>query len=138
MQLSARNQLNGTIKDVTEGAVNGIVTLEMPCGQIVSATISMSAIKELNLFPGKKAVAVIKATDVMVGLGPLKLSARNQLDVEITAVTEGAVNGIVSMTMACGQKLSATISIAAINELELAANAKAKAVIKSTSVMIGV
>ncbi len=68
MKLSARNQLKGVVKSINEGAVNGIVTLEIGGGQTISATISMAAIKELDLKPGKEAYAVIKATSVMVGV----------------------------------------------------------------------
>ncbi len=68
MKLSARNQLKGVVKSINEGAVNGIVTIEIGGGQTISATISMAAIKELDLKPGKEAYAVIKATSVMVGV----------------------------------------------------------------------
>ncbi len=67
MKLSARNQLPGTVTKVTEGAVNGIVTIDVN-GLPITATISMAAIKELALEPGKKAYAIIKATNVMVGI----------------------------------------------------------------------
>ena len=53
MKLSARNQFAGTVAKVTEGAVNGIVSLDVN-GPAVSACITMSSIKELGLVPGKK------------------------------------------------------------------------------------
>lgn len=57
----------------------------------MSATISMNAIRELGLAPGKKAYAVIKATEVMVGRGEhLPLSARNQFSGKIVGVEKGA------------------------------------------------
>ena len=68
MKLSARNQLKGTITSIEEGAVNGIVKIDIGGGNIISSTISMSAIRELNLAVGKTAYAVIKATSVMVGV----------------------------------------------------------------------
>ena len=68
MKLSARNQLKGTIVDIQEGAVNGIVKLDIGGGNIISSTISMNAIKELGLKPGAEAYAVIKATSVMIGV----------------------------------------------------------------------
>jgi len=67
MKLSARNQLKGTVTKVTEGAVNGMVELDIG-GNKVSATISMASIKDLGLEPGKKACAIIKATDVIIGV----------------------------------------------------------------------
>ena len=68
MKLSARNQFKGKIIDIEEGAVNGIVKIDIGGGNIVSSTISMNAIRELNLEVGKEAYAVIKATSVMVGI----------------------------------------------------------------------
>ncbi len=68
MKISARNQLKGTVTEIQEGAVNGIVKLDIGGGNVISATISMSAIKELDLKPGKEAYAIVKATSVMVGV----------------------------------------------------------------------
>lgn len=67
MKLSARNQLKGTVTEIKEGAVNGIVKIDIG-GPIVSATISLDAIRELGLRAGSPAYAVIKATSVMVGI----------------------------------------------------------------------
>ncbi len=68
MKLSARNQLKGKVVDVKEGAVNGIVTLELPCGQRVVSSITLESIKNLGLKPGVEAVAIIKATSVMMAV----------------------------------------------------------------------
>ncbi len=68
MKLSARNQFKGKIIDIQEGAVNGIVKIDIGSGNVMSATISMNAIKELALAVGKEAYAVVKATSVMVGV----------------------------------------------------------------------
>lgn len=63
MKLSARNQLKGKIVEINEGAVNGIVKLDIGGGNIISSTI-----RELELAVGKEAYAVIKATSVMIGV----------------------------------------------------------------------
>ena len=68
MKLSARNQFKGKVIDIQEGAVNGIVKIDIGGGNVMSATISMNAIKELDLTVGKEAYAVVKATSVMVGI----------------------------------------------------------------------
>lgn len=68
MKISARNQFKGTIVEINEGAVNGIVKIDIGGGNVVSSTISMSAIKELGLAVGGTAYAVIKATSVMVAI----------------------------------------------------------------------
>lgn len=68
MKLSARNQFKGTIVDIQEGAVNGIVKIDIGGGNVMVSTISMNSIKELGLEVGKSAYAVVKATSVMVGV----------------------------------------------------------------------
>lgn len=68
MKISARNQFKGTILSIDAGAVNGIVRIDIGGGNVVSATISMNAIKELGLEAGKEAYAVVKATSVMVAV----------------------------------------------------------------------
>lgn len=136
MKLSARNQFAGTVSAVKEGAVNGIVTIDVK-GTSVTATISMAAIKELGLEASKAAVAIVKATEVMVGVGSLTLSARNQFPGKVVSVTKGAVNDIVKIDTAIGT-VTATISDSAVSDLGLAEGKDAVAVIKATSVMVGV
>ena len=67
MKISARNQLQGTVKDVHKGATTAHVEIEVG-GAVLTASITNEAIEELKLAKGKKAYAVIKASDVMVGI----------------------------------------------------------------------
>jgi molybdopterin-binding protein len=67
MQLSARNQLAGTVVSVNHGAAIANVELDIS-GQRVVASITTEAANELGLEPGKEVVAVIKASDVMVAV----------------------------------------------------------------------
>ena len=67
MKISARNQLKGTVVDIKEGAVNGVVTIDVNGNKLV-ADITMDSIKNLGLEIGKEAYAVIKATSVMVAV----------------------------------------------------------------------
>lgn len=68
MKLSARNQLKGTIVSIEEGAVNAIVKVDIGSGNIVTSSITMNAVRELDLKVGKTAYAVIKASAVMIGV----------------------------------------------------------------------
>ena len=67
MKISARNQLKGTVIDIKEGAVNGVVTIDVDGNKLV-ADITMDSIKNLGLEIGKEAYAVIKASSVMVAV----------------------------------------------------------------------
>lgn len=140
MRISARNQLKGTIVKVVEGAVNGVVTISLG-NEEIKANITRESIKELGLTEGKTAYAVIKATNVMFASGTERIaniSARNQLAGTIVKVTEGAVNGHVSLEMADGNVVSGSITNEAIESLGLKVGDPALAVIKATDVMVGI
>lgn len=68
----------------------------------------------------------------------MKLSARNQLKGTVTAINEGAVSTIVTIDIGGGNVITATISKDSVTELGLAVGKEAYAVIKATSVMVGV
>jgi molybdopterin-binding protein len=68
MKLSARNQLAGTIKDVRPGATTTHVTIEVTSTVLITASITNESAQELGLKPGVKATAVIKSSDVIVGV----------------------------------------------------------------------
>lgn len=67
MKISACNMLKGTVSSIQEGAVNGVVTIDLHDTK-VKADITMEAIRDLGLKVGGQAVAIVKSTDVMVGV----------------------------------------------------------------------
>ena len=137
MRLSARNQLRGKIVSVQQGIVNALVTLDAN-GVLVSANITKASAQELGLEPGKDAIAVIKSTEVMIGLEKVRLSVRNQFAGKITSIELGAVNSIVRVAIEGGNTITAVISIASVKELGLKEGQDVYVVIKATSVMVGV
>ncbi len=66
MQISARNQIHVTITEIEEGAVNSVLILETAQGLKLNASITNDAVKELGLTKGEKAIAIIKASEVMI------------------------------------------------------------------------
>ena len=67
MKISARNILKGTIVEITKGATTSHVRLDVN-GSIVTASITNESVDELGLAKGKAAYAVIKSSDVMIGI----------------------------------------------------------------------
>lgn len=67
MRLSARNQLKGTVKSVTKGQTTAHVEIEVG-GAVLTASITNEAVDALGLKVGQSAYAVIKASDVMIGV----------------------------------------------------------------------
>ena len=68
----------------------------------------------------------------------MKLSARNQLKGEVVSIKEGAVNAIVGIRITGGEVITATISMESVKNLGLSVGKEAYAVIKATSVMVGI
>jgi molybdopterin-binding protein len=68
MKISARNVLKGKVKQVTPGAVNTEVILELPGGAVVTSIITKESAQKLGLAAGKEAYAIIKASNVMIGV----------------------------------------------------------------------
>jgi molybdopterin-binding protein len=67
LRLSARNQFAGTVTEIRPGVTTTHVRIEIAPGLVVTAAITNEAAEELGLTVGGRAVAVIKASDVMVG-----------------------------------------------------------------------
>jgi molybdopterin-binding protein len=67
-KLSARNQLKGKVVEVKKGATTSHVRIDIGHGVVITASITNDAVAELNLKSGDEAWAVIKASDVMVGV----------------------------------------------------------------------
>jgi molybdate transport system regulatory protein len=68
MRISARNRLCGTVKSISEGVVNSKVVIELRDAPTVTAVITKEAVADLGLAEGAEAFALIKASDVMVGV----------------------------------------------------------------------
>ena len=66
MPISARNQFPGTVRSVRHGAVMSEVVIDIGGGMEIVSLISTSSAKRLRLRKGSAAVAVIKATEVIV------------------------------------------------------------------------
>jgi len=66
VKLSARNQFPATVRSVTDGAVMSEVTVEIEGGHELVAAITAESARRLGLAPGKRVVAVIKATEVIL------------------------------------------------------------------------
>jgi molybdopterin-binding protein len=66
MKLSARNVLKGRVVKVVRGQTTAHVKIDVGGGSVVTASITVEAVDELNLREGDAAYAVIKASDVIV------------------------------------------------------------------------
>lgn len=68
MKVSARNLLKCKVVKVEPGAVNSVVTLQLPDGQEIVSVITCSSVERLGLKEGSEAFAMIKASSVMIAV----------------------------------------------------------------------
>jgi molybdopterin-binding protein len=68
VKISARNILKGKIKTVKIGAVNDEIVVELPGGSEIVSIITKSSAESLGLAPGKEVYAIIKASNIMIGV----------------------------------------------------------------------
>lgn len=68
MKLSARNQLPGTVRTVTQGAVMAEIVVTIDGGHEIVSAITMESARRLGLEPGRKVTAIIKSTEVLLAV----------------------------------------------------------------------
>ena len=138
MKLSTRNQLKGTVSSISAGAVNAEVVISLAGGAEIVSIVTNEAIKALELEVGKTAHALIKSSSVIIGVGSIKLSARNVLTGKISSVLEGSVNDEVSISLGSGYTVTAVITKSSVASLDLEVGKEASAIIKASAVILAV
>ena len=68
MKLSARNVLKGKVKSIKVGAVNSEVVVQLPGGIEIISIITKTSVDNLSLKEGKDVYAIVKATNVILGV----------------------------------------------------------------------
>lgn len=68
MRLSMRDQLTGTIESVTKGEAMAVVRITLTGGQTITSAITADAADDLGLAPGMPVTALVKATEVALGI----------------------------------------------------------------------
>ena len=136
--ISARNQLPATVKNVKKGAVNDEITLELAGGATLTAIITSESTQNLGLAASKEAVAVIKASSVLVSTDEaLRLSARNQLAGTVSRIETGAVNSEVDVKVG-GNTFVTIITKHSAEEMKLAVGQAVNVIVKASHVLVGV
>lgn len=68
MKVSAKNQLEGVIKEIKRGEVNCELMIDIGANRLICSIITLAAAKDLQLQVGSKVTALIKANDVLLGI----------------------------------------------------------------------
>ena len=140
MKTTARNQFPGTITELSAGPVTTEVTITLSGGQEITATLTSHAARRMNLAVGKEAIALIKASAVVLvtDFAGYTLSARNQLAGTISRLERGAVSSLVGVTLPGGAVVTSTVTNDAVDALALAVGQPATAVFKAYAVLVAV
>lgn len=138
LKTSARNQFFGRVRRVRRGTVNAEVELSSG-GTVIVASVTTEAVDELGLARGVEAVALVKASWVMLAAGarPPAVSARNRLRGVVERVIEGPVSCEVVLRLPGGRLLIAVVTRESAEQLGLRPGAPAWALFKASSVILG-
>ncbi len=112
LRTSARNALRGIVTATTEGAVNAEVNLRIADGAVLKVTLTSRSLRELGLFPGRPAIALIKAP--MVALMPAaepaaEPSAANRIEGLVIGVVADETSTEISLDIGEGKTLCAIL-----------------------------
>jgi molybdate transport system regulatory protein len=138
MKTTARNQFAGNVSALDIGPVSAQVTIALKSGDEITATLTSVAAKRLKLAKGKEALALIKASAVVLvsDFAGWQLSARNQLAGTVSRVERGAVSSLVVLTLPGGGTITASVTNEGVEALGLAVGLPATAVFKAYAVLV--
>ena len=137
MQLSTRNQLDGTVTDVRLGTIMAEVTVDIG-GQIVVAEVTRGGVERLGLEPRDDVTVLIKATEVMLGKGSAafeNLTIRNQIPGKVTQVVVGSVMAEVTVAVA-DEHVVAAVTRTSVDRLGFSEGEDVVVLVKATDVTL--
>lgn len=139
MKISTRNQLKGIVSRIQEGAINSEVEISLSDSVKITSVVTNGAVDSLGLSVGKPAYALVKSSNVIIGVDELpKISARNIFSGKIVGIQEGAINDEIDLVIENEVVITAIITKTSTKNLGLSVGGKAYAIVKASSVIIGV
>lgn len=140
MKISARNQIVGKVVEIKNGPVNSEVVISTANGDKIVSVITHDAVDTLGLKLGAEAVCIFKAQSVLLAKADLALavSARNKIKGTIIEIKDGAVNCEVIISTSAGLIVTAIVTEDAKKELSLSKGDMVYAIIKASSILVGV
>jgi len=138
MKTTARNQYAGIVNSVALGPVSTEVAIRLKSGDEITATMTTAAAKRLKLEKGKEALALIKASAIVLvtDFAGWQLSTRNQLEGTVSRIEPGAVSSLVVLTLPGGATVTASVTNEGVEALDLKVGMPATAVFKASAVMV--
>ena len=138
MRVSARNQLAGKVIKIHKGAVNSEVVLQLQGDDTITAVITNDSLGALDLSIDSEVYALFKAGSVMVTPDlETRLSTSNRFFGTVKRIVRGSVNAEVVIGLNGGNTICASLTLSALDELQLNENTEVLAFCKASSIILG-
>ena len=139
MQISARNQIIGTIEKISLGAVNAEIQMKLKSGKSIISIITNNSVENLGLAINDEVVAVVKSNNVLLSTtqNDSKINEINSLKGDIEEINIGSVNAEVVVNIGNEDKIVAIVTINSIENMNLKIGTTVDAIIKASDIMIG-
>jgi molybdate transport system regulatory protein len=135
--VSARNQISGTIANIQKGTAMSVVTVSAN-GHTITSAITNGAVEDLGLKKNDSVVALVKATEAIIAkgdAGAMKVSARNKISGRVTDIRKGPA--MASGAVDAGElKLTTAITTLAVDDLQLKQGDQVTTLFKATEVIL--
>ena len=139
LRTSVRNALQGVVTHLALSGINAEVVLDIGQGQTITAVVTRGSVAELDLAIGHPAIALIKSSFITLAADDgLRTSARTCLRGVVTRRDDGLVNCEITTALDGGKTLTAVITLASAEAMELAAGQSVVALIKASHVILAV
>ena len=139
MQISARNQIIGTIEKISLGAVNSEIQMKLKSGKSIVSIITNSSVENLGLAINDEVVAVVKSNNVLLSTtqNDSKTNEINSLKGNIEEINIDSVNAEVVVNIGNEDKIVAIVTTNSIENMGLKVGASVDVIIKASDIMIG-
>ncbi len=141
MKFSARNQLLGKVEEIITGEAVSEVVIRLKNGLALKSVITTEAVKSLGLGKDDNIIAIIKSSDVILGVGDEaknihSFSVRNVIKGKVKYVLEDAVNSHVKVDIGDDIIISSVITTESLKELDIKEGTPVFVIVKASNIMI--
>ena len=138
MQISARNQISGTIELIEHGKISAEIFIKLKSGYTLVSVITNTAANNLNLKIGDEVVAIFKSSTVLITTDiTLNISARNKFQGTVDSVNKDEINTELIIDIGNSDKIASVITTSSFERLKIDIGTQVSAIIKASDVIIG-
>jgi molybdate transport system regulatory protein len=138
MQISARNQISGTVELIEHGQINAEIFIKLKSGYTLVSVITNTAANNLNLEIGDEVVAIFKSSTVLITTDiTLNISARNKFQGTVDSINQDEINTELVIDIGNNDKIASVITSSSFERLKIEKGTQVSAIIKASDVIIG-